>query len=165
MDVPTIILCTISSVTGSLSTLGSCSLIYLILSDRERKLGRPYHRLMLSMSCFDVFQSIAIALSPLPIPRETGIYGAKGNSLTCTVQGILITLGLAVPLYNSGLNVFYMLTIRYGFSSEQFAKYEPFVHATGIMFPVSMAVISTVNDYISARKILCYPRSKLTSVI
>jgi len=164
-DVQSVVLSIITSISGCLSVLGSSSIMYMILSDRERKLGRPYHRLMLMMSCFDAIQSLAVAVAPLPLPREDGVYGAQGNSSTCTFQGFLMTLGLAVPLYNSGLNMFYMLTIRYNFSSERFTKYEPAIHATAIIVPFSLAIFYAATDQMRRRVIVCLPLSKLSSRI
>lgn len=164
-DVQSVVLSLITSISGCLSVLGSSSIMYMILSDRERKLGRPYHRLMLMMSCFDAIQSLAFAVAPLPLPREDGVYGAHGNSSTCTFQGFIMTLGVAVPLYNSGLNMFYMLTILYNFSSERFAKYEPAIHATAIIVPFSLAVFFTATDHMRQRVLVCIPRSKLSMII
>ena len=88
----------IGRIAGASSTVGSSLIIYVILSDRKRKLSRPYHRLMLMMSVFDVIQSAAMVFSVSAFPRQSGIYGAKGNELTCTLQGFLLALGMAVPL-------------------------------------------------------------------
>jgi len=146
----------ICRVTATFSILGSLSIIYMILSDRERKLVRPYHRLMLMMSIFDVLQSIAFAISVAALPKESTLSGAKGNAHTCTAQGFFVTLGLTVPLYNLSLNIFYVLTIRHRFTSQQFAKLEPAAHVVSILRPFSIAIISTAYDGMIPRGPVCY---------
>merc|ERR1740124_1101742 len=98
------------------------------------------------MSFFDVLQSIALVISVRAVPVESNIYGAKGNINTCMTQGFFLMLGLAVPLYNSSLNIYYVLTIRYSISSEKFAKFEPILHAVSILLPLSIATTFTVRN-------------------
>merc|ERR1740139_1178214 len=119
--------------------IASLLLIYMIISDRKRKLAKPFHRLVLLMSIFDVFQSLAIVISVAAFPQESNIHGAHGNARTCTAQGFFMVLGFAVPLYNSSLNIFYVLTIRYNFSPKRFAKFEPVLHTIAILIPLALA--------------------------
>merc|ERR1740124_1597004 len=98
------------------------------------------------MSFFDVLQSIALVISVGAVPVESNIYGATGNINTCMAQGFFLMLGLAVPLYNSSLNIYYVLTIRYSISSEKFAKFEPILHAVSILLPLSIATTCTVRN-------------------
>ena len=39
-----------------------------------------YHRLFIQISFWDCIVSMGLALGPLPIPRETGYFGAYGNT-------------------------------------------------------------------------------------
>ena len=124
--------------TAILSVLGSSTIVFMIFIDRKRKLFRPKHRFMLSMSIIDILQSTAIAFSALPQRRETGKCGAYGNRSTCAVQRFFIILGIAMPLYSTSLNLYYLLTIRYNFNQLQFSsKIEPFLHTISIGFPSS----------------------------
>jgi len=155
----------IARFTGTSSVIGSSLIIYMIFSDRKRKLVRPYHRIMLMMSVFDVLQSMALVFSEIALPHESGIYGAKGNARTCTAQGFFMVLGLAVPLYNSCLNIYYVLTIRYNVSSQQFAKFEPILHVISFLVPLSTAIILTANGNMVPRMTVCYPSGMLPLVI
>lgn len=129
----------IARVTGSLSIIGSLAIIYMIISDRKRKLAQPFHRLMLLMSIFDVLHSIAIVVST----------AAKTSMRLCDTQGFFMVLGLAVPLYNSCLNIFFVLTIRYNVSSEQFSKgTELVLHAIAILIPITTATVFTARGLI-----------------
>jgi len=143
-----VIISSITRITAAFSFLGSSLIIYMILSDWKRKLHRPFHRLVLMMSIFDVFQSTAWIVNNTAIPKESNIYGAKGNTHTCAIQSFFIVLGLAVPLYNACLNIFYVLTIRYSVSSERFTKFEPALHAIAILVPLSTAItLTALGDY------------------
>jgi len=138
----------ISRVTGSLSMLGSTAIIYIILSCRKRKLAQPKNRLMIMMSGFDVLQAIAIVVATAAIPRDFDVYGARGNQTTCVVQSILMTMGMAVPLYNSSLNMYYLLTIRYNMTSALFSsRVEPLLHLLSILGPLTSAVTFAALGY------------------
>jgi len=156
----------ISRTSASLSILGSSAIVYMILSDRKRKLDRPYHRLMLMMSSFDIIQSVALAVAVLAIPRESDFYGAKGNIATCKAQGFFLVLGgFAVPLYNSCLNVYYVLTIRYNISLQKFVKFEPILHVFSILYPTVLATILTADDkMVPVMAGRCSPRGSLFSL-
>jgi len=147
-------------VTAALSILGSSLIIYMILSDWKRKLDRPFHRLVLMMSIFDFLQSAAMAVANTAFPQESNIDGAKGNTQTCAIQSFFIALGLAVPIYNACLNIFYVLTIRYRFSSERFTKFEPALHAIAILVPLSTSItFIALGDY-KPQESLCAPNTK-----
>lgn len=150
----------IGRVTSSLSILGSSLIIYMIMSDRKRKLDRPFHRIVLMMSFFDVLQSSAMVIGNAAFPKETNIYGAKGNEYTCGIQGFVMVLALAVPLYNACLNIFYVLTIRYSFSSERFTKFEPALHAIAILVPFSMAITFISRGDMYPQESVCVPSMK-----
>jgi len=152
----------IGRVTGSLSILGSFSIIYMIISDRRRKLGQPFHRLMLLMSIFDILHSAAIVVSTAANPKESNVEGAKGNNYTCDIQGFFMMLGLAVPLYNSCLNTFFVLTIRYNVSSQQFRKFELVLDAIAILIPLSLAIYFTASGVMAPSPIgVCLPEGDI----
>ena len=51
-----------------------------------------YHRILVMLCVADIASSFAQSFSTLPIPKETSYYiwGAKGNTATCDIQGFLI---------------------------------------------------------------------------
>ncbi len=79
----------IPHITGALSFFGSCNILYdVLLRDRKRKLTRPYYRILVFLSVYDAISSFSLGLSTWPIPAGTPeIYGAVGNTRTCTAQG------------------------------------------------------------------------------
>mmetsp|Transcript_20155 Transcript_20155/g.41290 ORF Transcript_20155/g.41290 Transcript_20155/m.41290 type:complete len:162 (+) Transcript_20155:77-562(+) len=133
----------IPHITGALSVIGSLSILYDILKDRSRKLHRPYYRILLGMSFFDVFASASLGMSTWPIPRGTeGVYGAIGTTQTCTAQGFFIQLMLVSPFYNLMLAWYYLLLGKNKPLSEEAiaSKYEKYMHAFA-MIPVLFAVM------------------------
>mmetsp|Transcript_36598 Transcript_36598/g.53762 ORF Transcript_36598/g.53762 Transcript_36598/m.53762 type:complete len:141 (+) Transcript_36598:192-614(+) len=73
--------------TGSLSLLGSSFLIYLFLVDHRNKLVKVKNRILFGLCIFDVFFSAAFIFSTAAIPEGTpGVYGAAGNTATCSLQ-------------------------------------------------------------------------------
>ena len=77
----------ITSCSGTISTISSMAIIYMIMSpsDRIRKLRQPNNHFLVAMSIFDVLQSVAYMASVLPVPQNTGYYGAMGNHFSCSI--------------------------------------------------------------------------------
>lgn len=154
----------VSRISSLLSIFGSMAIVYMIMSDHKRKLARPKNRLMLMMSFFDILSSTAFGIADLAMPSESGIGNAMGNSATCVAQGIFIWLGLAVPMYNTSLNLFYMLTIKYSVNPNYFSKkIEPFLHLISILVPLSIAIVFAVNGEIEPRGNVCIGTSRRTA--
>ncbi|KAL7526853.1 hypothetical protein ACHAXR_001682 [Thalassiosira sp. AJA248-18] len=132
----------IPHITGWLSFLGSCSILYDIWCNRKRKLQRPYYRILLGISIYDAVSSFSLGLSTWPIPRGAeNIYGAVGNTQTCTAQGFFNQLSLGGPMYNLMLAIYYLLLGRYRLTEEEIAKrYELYMHLTAVLSTVGVAI-------------------------
>jgi hypothetical protein len=116
----------IPRISATLSLFGSSMIIYDILRDKKKR-GSVFHTLMLAMSAFDVFGSIAWGLTTLPIPEyeygePSGIYGARGNEKTCKTQGFFIQLGYTSIFYNMSLSFYFLMVVRYGMRENQIKK-------------------------------------------
>lgn len=136
------VLSIIPHITGTMSVIGSCSILYDILSDRHVKIQRPFYRIMLVMSLVDAIASFPSALSTLPIPAGTeGVYGARGNTQTCTAQGFFIQLLAMSPFYNMILSAYYLLVGKYHMAEEDIVKYEKFMHLTAITLGTGFAIL------------------------
>ncbi|KAL7530253.1 hypothetical protein ACHAXR_003389 [Thalassiosira sp. AJA248-18] len=133
----------IPHVTGALSLLGSCSILYDIWCDRKEKLKRPYYRILLGMSIADAATSFWLGLSTWPIPRWTeGVYGAAGTTASCTVQGFFVQLIVLSPCYNLNLSLYYLLLGKYHLTEEQIAKrFERCMHAGAIIIGFGFAIL------------------------
>jgi hypothetical protein len=56
-------------VTGFLSAISSMLIMYVIVRS-SRGLSTIYHRIMFCMSVFDIFTSVAMGLTTLPMPKD-----------------------------------------------------------------------------------------------
>jgi hypothetical protein len=56
-------------VTGFLSAISSLIIMYVIVRS-SRGLSTIYHRIMFCMSVFDIFTSVAMGLTTLPMPKD-----------------------------------------------------------------------------------------------
>jgi hypothetical protein len=136
----------ITHYVAPLSILGSSAIIYRILKFDRHELDannrRTYHRLLVAMSTCDIFGSLAYAFGPTPVPKDTLLETARGNTATCTAQGFFIHIFvLPVLYYNTGLMIYFLLTIRYGWSETRAAKWlEPVVHVWALAVPFVQAV-------------------------
>jgi hypothetical protein len=55
--------------TGFLSAISSMLIMYVIVRS-SRGLSTIYHRIMFGMSVFDIFTSVAMGLTTLPMPKD-----------------------------------------------------------------------------------------------
>lgn len=134
--------------TGTLSALGSLSIVYIITKDRKKKLTHVYHRLVLAMSCLDVMNSSNYALSALVVPKGTpGVWGASGSIATCSASGFVMQFGVSVPLYSGCLAIYYLMVIRYRIHERQIKRYyEPIMHLVSVGYPLVSAIIPLLHD-------------------
>lgn len=150
------ILAILPHVTGALSLIGSCSILYNIWKDRSRKMEQPYYRILLGMSLFDVVVSSSICLSTIPMPVDTpGVYGARGTTQTCAASGFFNQFMLGSILYNLVLAIYYTMSGRYHMSDKEFARrYEPHLHWAAVMITVGVALGKTYY-YLQYKSLLC----------
>ena len=132
---------------GSLSTISSMLIIFIILCRSSTKLSSIYHRIMFGLSISDILFSAAIGLSTLPMPApgtnfwaDTNRIGGTriGNTQTCTAQGFFFHYGLAsIVCYNVSLCFYYLCAIGFKMKQENMQRYvEPFLH----LVPAAVAI-------------------------
>lgn len=128
-----------------------------MVSDRVFKLQKPNNRFLLVMSILDVLQSIAYALTVLPLPQSSGVYGAMGNDATCAAQGFFIQFGLAIPCYNASLCYWFLKSITQNMHPNEFRKQlEPYCHITSLLVPFVSAVVYISLDLFNVRGYVCW---------
>ncbi len=77
---------------------------------------------MSTLSLFDIMGSTAFALTTLPTPESDEIYGAKGNTKSCKAQAFFIQIGTIACFLNVSLALYYLLTIKYGWTEERWKR-------------------------------------------
>lgn len=91
-------------ISGTLSILGSGFILFDVW--RKRKNFSVFLELIACISFFDIFSSLGIGLSTLPIPEENehgesnGIYGAMGSEWTCDLVGFMVQLGFTSKFFS-----------------------------------------------------------------
>lgn len=144
-------------VTGALSFISSCSILYdIIFSNRKQKLKRPYYRILLGLSIFDAMSSFTVGLATMPMPLGER-WGAVGNTQTCTAQGFFNQLTLGSPFYNLMLAIYYLLLGRYHLKEEEIAeRFEKYMHVTAIVTTVGTAFAGIPLDLYNDASLWCW---------
>lgn len=113
----------IASTTGTLSSVSSTLIMYIILRS-ESKLTSTYHRIMFFMSFWDLLTSIAIALTTLPMPTDNifdHVTASYGNTTTCSVQGFFAYVGSVLGIFSTCiLCIYYVCVLRFKVRDEIF---------------------------------------------
>jgi len=137
----------ISTVSAAASLLGSAIIIFLILRS-SAGLKTVYNRILFGMSLYDILQSIPIALTTLPMPKDM-IYKqfdgiVIGNATSCSIQGFIFVTGAAgAAIYNAILCIYYVCSIRFGMKDEIFRRcLEPWLHLCAISFSLFLSIFA-----------------------
>ena len=142
--------------TGTLSVLGSGSILYSIYARRTIKFKDPQHRILGMMSIFDILYSINKALMFLTYPSGLGV-PTFGNAWTCALQGFFTQFGYAAGSYNLVLSLYYFLIINRGMSKEQFGKcWEKILHGVVVICHISFAIIGVSIGLFNPTPGFCY---------
>jgi len=135
---------------------GSVFIIQSVLRNNHRS-KRVYHRLLLLMSSMDLIFSIKEFMSTWIIPKETGVWGAKGTTATCTATGFFGQgSGLTSILYNGMLTLFFLLTIRFGWTETRVQRIEPILHAVPLAIGWATAIAGLPLDLYNPIGINCW---------
>mmetsp|Transcript_16035 Transcript_16035/g.22840 ORF Transcript_16035/g.22840 Transcript_16035/m.22840 type:complete len:424 (-) Transcript_16035:568-1839(-) len=147
----------LSAFMGLLSILGSSCIIYVLLN-KEHKLSSTKNRFIFAISVVDIIYTLGMGLGPLPSPQGTpGLWGAKGNTTTCTIQGFLVHIGYIIPNYTACLMLSFLLSIRYGVSEKTLTKkIEPFMHAFSILYPLVPAIVLASTGAFNSQGMTCW---------
>ncbi|CAB9502251.1 expressed unknown protein [Seminavis robusta] len=149
-------LAVIPHITGFLSLLGST---LIVVDVYRRRFETVYHRLLLGLAVSDIIASIGFFLSTWPIPEESMTsWGAIGNLQTCEFQGFLIQLGLATPLYNAALSIYYVLLVRFNWkqASREMIRFERVSHGVAVVLALGTAIASLVLNLYNDANLWCW---------
>eukprot|EP00980_Cylindrotheca_fusiformis_P003714 scaffold823_cov86-Cylindrotheca_fusiformis.AAC.1 len=128
-----VVLSTLFVVSGTLSILGGFIIIHRIFKNGQT---RSYDRLILGLSCSNTIVALACIMTPFLLPEETSQRPwAGGNDVTCSVLGWFTQLGFLAIWYNGMLSYYYLATLKYTISAEDFAaRFEPYIHSLAPFF-------------------------------
>jgi len=141
-----IIVTVISSV---ISIVASAVVIGIIYRSAKGLKNSVYHRILFGMSAADIIQTLALAFTTLPMPRDmiyTNFQGLIiGNNASCLAQGFFVSFGAVTGLmYNAMLSLYYLFFIRYNMSNEEFARWiEPLLHVVSVLSGLITASLMT----------------------
>lgn len=139
-------LSTVTLLSACLSVVGSASIIFKVVANRDEL--SPYNRIMLGLSITDILASCSYALGPFLVPSNTSQrVWAVGSNVSCSFLGWLTQLSLSAVWYNALLSFYYLLTVRFGISRHEFARrYEKYLHGLTWLFFISTATLGSTLD-------------------
>jgi hypothetical protein len=130
-------------VTSVLSLIGSSIILRDVMKMKGTHKYSPPHRLLAGMSVCDLMASAAMFLTSWPIPKDY-LWPTQwnvGNQATCTAQGFFSQMALGTNAYNCCLAIYYLLTIRQGWSDERIGKLaEPIMHIVSFGFALGTGI-------------------------
>ena len=116
----------------TVSCLSICASLCIIQRVRSNNnlLSHIYHRIMLTLSIYDVLASSAMFFGTMPIPKDNNVhseyfYGNIGNEYTCTIQGVALNTGvLSVSICTAFLCLYFVMCVKYSWREDQLRKLE-----------------------------------------
>lgn len=136
---------------GSLSILASSVLLYTI--SRKRKNG-TFQRLVGILSCVDIVSSLSLVVTAFLLPAEGGRVWSFGNTASCSAIAFFSQCAMASFLYNSSINIYYLLTIVGGISKEVIETFwEPWLHTFALGYPLMTAFLGVYLDLYGETKV------------
>ena len=96
------------------------------------------------------------------VPKGTpDVYGAYGNTATCTAQGFFFQVsGLCIVLYYAFLSVYSWAVIVYGnFDPKRYSRIEPYIHVVAHLYPIGSAIYLLYIEAYNFGGLLCFVAS------
>ena len=156
-------------VSGFLSLLGSGYIVrdcFRQLKSGERGRGGTvstnssahiYQRLMIGMSISDMIMSFGFVLSTLPAPRGSpDVWGAIGNTQSCTFAGMFTLFGVVPTLYNGSLSIYYLLRIRNGWTQSQLRNVEKWLHGVPVIWGIMCVLVALSKKLLNSGLFECW---------
>lgn len=141
-----------------LSLMGSMAIVWECLYLDRLKLNRVYHRLLFVMSLCDILESCWNFTSTWPIPKGTpNIAFAAGNTMTCEFQGFVLQFGLATPILNMCLSIYYLLVIKFSWTEEMIKRRaEPWFHTAAFSIALGTCFACVAMDQFNNSNLWCW---------
>ena len=170
--------------SGSLSILGSTSIVLDILFLRRRKQSSSSSsttrrkqqttttllQILLGMSLFDIGASSMYIWGSWAIPPHSSnddnttddnnvhdVFQPSGTNATCHAQGFLFqTFASAIPMYNLSLAIYSYLAVNWDWKETQFQSYHWCFHILPISFGTITATYGLLHDQFNPNELWCW---------
>ena len=136
-----------------------CALYIIVNVGRDpQKRRRVFHRLMFAIAVNVALSNMQQCWGTAAVPVGTeGVYGAKGNTTTCTVKGILNQIFVfSIPGYYFGLSIFSFMVIRSNFNGKKYAWIEKWIHVGAYVYPVVSSIYLTYRKAFNYAGVTCW---------
>lgn len=141
------------------SFVASISLIYQLHHEKRKK---PFHRIVLAMSCHSMIQSIVFVWGThaFPVIDTIDIYGARGSFTTCKIQGILSYINLVpIALHYVSLATYSFVAIRNDFQQKKIAWIEKWMFLAVYTWTLSTAFWLAYSGMFNPSGAMCWIES------
>lgn len=144
-------------ISGLLSMFGSTTIVYRVIKKKGNT--KPFDRIMLGLSSFDIIGSFSFVLTPFALPAATSPrVWAAGNHASCSFLGYLSQLSIGAAWYSCILSFYFLATLRLRVPNDDFAvRFEPYIHFLSIfyfLFTATMGVPFNLYSETELGKIL-----------
>lgn len=138
-----------------LSILGSSYIIYNIMKQKHyNKQGssvKMYHQLLLGLSIVDIISSHIYFLGTIITPKGSDgpfglVFWAFGTTSTCSYGGFFNQFAVASPIYNTMLSLYFILKLRYKWTTISLNGIGPMFHAIPICFALGTSFFALLRQ-------------------
>lgn len=158
----------VGNASALLSMFGSVSILYLIWvknrrrnkrrEDQQQQQQKPtvlFHRIMCGISLSDLISSFAFLLQPFLVPKWSHQLLGIGTTATCEIAAFFSILAITSHLYSGILALYFVLTIRYGWTVTRASRcLEPWIHVGAWCLPGCVGLAAIVGDVFNPRPLL-----------
>ena len=113
-----------------------------------------YNRIVFLMSCADVLASSAMALSTLPLPKTSLVYGARGDEYTCKAQGFFVQFNVTALFYNLMVSTYSFLSVGLGLPERKLRCFQLAMYTGPAVVGLGLAIAAI--PYYTAVPYFCY---------
>jgi len=144
----------VQHIAGALSFLGG---MHIFCRAWSRRIC-PFDRIMLGLSVHTMLWGIVHLWGTAAIPYGTpGVYGARGNTTTCSAMGFLFQVSMVVPFYYIFLSCYSWVVVMHGnFDAKKYELIEVLIHIGVHVFPIASAVYLVATESFHSNGLYCW---------
>eukprot|EP00934_Nitzschia_sp_Nitz4_P001717 Nitzschia sp. Nitz4//scaffold231_size31564//15284//16360//NITZ4_007940-RA/size31564-processed-gene-0.36-mRNA-1//-1//CDS//3329543293//1717//frame0 len=143
-------------VPRSTAILSFCAALY-VANESWQNRDRVYHRLMFAQSLHLIVWSAFHIYGTLAVPRGLDeVWGARGTTATCTLQGFFFQIAFCVPFYYVCMSVYSLKMVLSNFSRVKYEWIEKWIHIVVHIYPVGSAIYLLTIDSLNFNGHQCW---------